>query len=195
MGDGATPPDWEARYRGSERAEPEPAAVLQGNAHLLPTRGVALDLACGLGGNAVFLAGRGLQTLAWDSAQSAIEILARLSRERALPVTAEVRDVVERPPAPGRFDVIVVSRFLERDLAPALITALRPGGLLFYETFTRTRVSDRGPRREAFSLADNELLRLFAPLQVVFYREEGRLGDTTRGLRDVAQLVARRPPG
>ncbi|MDZ7811478.1 MAG: thiamine pyrophosphate-dependent enzyme [Arhodomonas sp.] len=163
---------------------------------LLPAQGVALDLACGLGGNAV-LPGRPRPPRPWPGTvrRPPIEILARQSRERALPITAEVRDVVERAPEPGRFDVIVVSRFLERDLAPALMTALRPGGLLFDETFTRTRVSDRGPRRRAFRLADNELLRLFAPLQIVFYREEGRLGDTTRGLRDVAQLVACRPSG
>jgi len=185
--------DWEARYRDSETTEPEAAAVLRDNAHLLPGDGTALDVACGLGGNAVFLADQGLETFAWDSAETAIGKLADRAAQRGLLLTAELRDVLAQPPEPERFDVIVVSRFLERGLAPALIDALRPGGVLFYETFTRTRVSDRGPRSERFRLADNELLSLFAPLKPVCYREEGQLGDITRGLRDLAQLVAARP--
>ncbi|MDZ7748090.1 MAG: hypothetical protein U5K43_03940 [Halofilum sp. (in: g-proteobacteria)] len=51
----------------------------------------------------------------------------------------------------------------------------------------------RGPRREQFRLAEGELLSLFASLRVLVYREEGDAGDTGLGLRDEAQLVARRP--
>lgn len=189
-------PDWEARYRGRSVADAEPAAVLADNAHLLPEGGGALDVACGLGGNAVFLARAGLETVAWDSSPAAVDKLGAWARENRLPLTAEVRDVMAAPPEPECFDVIAVSRFLERELAPALIGALRPGGVLFYQTFTRTRVSDRGPGSDRFRLGDNELLTLFAPLRVLAYREEGRVGDLDRGLRDEAQLVAYRPlPG
>jgi hypothetical protein len=86
--------------------------------------------------------------------------------------------------------VIVVSHFLDRSLAPAIIAALRPGGLLFYQTFSRVAVTDRGPEDPAFRLAENELLELFKPLKVRIYREEGRLGDTSQGWRDIAMLVA-----
>lgn len=188
-------PDWETRYAQRSDADAAPTAVLADNAHLLPARGAALDLACGLGGNAVLLARHGLDTRAWDSAASAIGRLAERARTEALPLTAEVRDVVARPPPPGGFDVIVVSRFLERGLAPALTAALRPRGLLFYQTFTRTRVTGRGPGSERFRLAPGELLELFAPLEVLVYREERDAGDTARGLRDEAQLVARQPTG
>lgn len=189
-------PDWEARYRELSAEDAAPTAVLEENAHLLPAAGVALDLACGLGGNAVFLARAGLETLAWDSSPAAIRKLDARARREGFPLAAEVRDVVERPPEAGRFDVIAVSRYLERDLAPALVRALRPGGVLFYQTFTLSRVSDRGPGTERFRLGDNELLELFGALQVLFYREEDRVGDLDRGLRDEAQLVAyRRPEG
>ena len=186
--------DWDRHYRGRTAADARAASVLCDNAHLLPTRGRALDLACGLGGNALMLARSGLETLAWDRARSAIEALAAQARSEHLPLTAEVRDVVEAPPEPARFDVIVVSHFLERSLAPALIAALRPSGLLFYQTFTRSRVNDRGPGDDRFRLADGELLALFAALRVVFYRDEGRIGGLTQGLRDEAQLVACRIP-
>lgn len=186
--------DWKARYRDGSVEEAAPAEVLGDNAHLLPERGAALDLACGLGGNAFFLARRGLETFAWDSSPTAIEKLAFGSESSGLRLRAEVRDVVERPPEAGRFDVLVVSRFLERELAPALIEALRPGGILFYQTFTRDRVTDRGPRSERFRLGPNELLALFSPLRVLAYREEGRVGDLGRGWRDETALVAYKPP-
>jgi 2-polyprenyl-3-methyl-5-hydroxy-6-metoxy-1,4-benzoquinol methylase len=180
---------WDARYR--DAAGPSgPAWVLSENLHLLPRRGSALDLACGLGANALLLARHGLDTSAWDISAVAIERLRLAAAEQGLRVRAAVRDLLAAPPEPERFDVIVVSHFLERSLTPALSAALRPGGLLFYQTFTRTRVDDTGPRTDAFRLADNELLRLFAPLLLVVYREEGTLGDPSRGLRNEAALVA-----
>lgn len=181
---------WDDRYAASDEA-PAPSAVLVDNAHLLPARGDALDLACGLGGNALWLARRGLHTSAWDLSPRAIERLQR--RATGLPLDARVRDVIAAPPEPGRFDVIVVGRFLERGLCPAIARALRPGGLLFYETFTRDRVDERGPRNPAYLLAENELLRLFGGLIVRVYREEGSVGDESQGLRNLCRLVAQAP--
>jgi SAM-dependent methyltransferase len=110
-----------------------------------------------------------------------------------LVLEAAVRDVVREPPAVCSFDVIVVSRFLERSLAPAIVKALRPDGLLFYQTFIRDAVGQGGPRKPDFRLGTNELLQLFASLTVLVYREEGTRGDTTEGFRDEAMLVAARP--
>lgn len=183
---------WDARYRESSRPA-APARVLVAHAHLLPASGRALELACGLGANALFLAARGLRVSAWDLSSVAIERLARQASARGLALGTEVRDVLAEPPPAGAFDVVVVARFLERSLAPAIAGALRPGGLLYYQTFTRTRVDDTGPDSDAYRLADNELLRLFAGLRVLAYREEGRVGNLTRGLRNQAYLVAQRP--
>lgn len=190
-----TPVDWDQRYRAATAAECAAAHVLVENRHLLPAAGVALDLACGLGGNALLLAAAGLETHAWDSAPAAIEKLRALAHERGVPVIAELHDVVRDPPAPNRFDVIAVSHFLERALAPYLIDALRPGGLLYYQTYTRTRVDGGGPRNPAYRLADGELRTLFAPLQLAVYREEGRIGRLDQGFRNQALLVARKRGG
>lgn len=167
--------------------------MLVQNRHLLPARGVALDLACGLGGNALLLAQAGLEVSAWDLSPVAIERLQGVAYRLGLSnLYAEVRDVQRQPPPGERFDVITVSHYLERRLIPALINALKPGGLLFYQTFTRIAVTDRGPVNTAFRLADNELLGLFRELAIRFYREENRLGDPNKGYRDVAMLVAER---
>jgi SAM-dependent methyltransferase len=171
-----------------------PAEVLLRNAHLLPAQGEALDLACGRGANALWLAAHtGLAVHAWDLSPVAIATLEAAARKRGLRVSGAVRDVAAHPPEPDRFDLILVAHFLERGIAPALAAALRPGGLLLYQTFIGEAVSARGPSTPEWRLARNELLALFAGLTVRAYREEGRLGDTSRGLRDLAYLVAERP--
>jgi 2-polyprenyl-3-methyl-5-hydroxy-6-metoxy-1,4-benzoquinol methylase len=182
---------WNRRYATAE-GEPRAARVLQENRHLLPASGDALDLACGLGGNALLLAQMGLSVHAWDLSAVAIDTLQSHAMADDLPLQAVVRDVTEQPPLPATFDVIVVSYFLERDLAPVLCAALRPGGLLFYQTFIKDKVSQQGPSNPDYLLAENELLTLFAPLRVRVYREEGCVGDTTQGLRDEALLVGQK---
>jgi SAM-dependent methyltransferase len=182
---------WNKRYRDAA-GEGQASRVLRENLHLLPGSGRALDLACGLGGNAVLLAQQGLKVDAWDIADVAIAALQDIALKRRLPLQAEVRDVEIQPAKTDTFDVIVVSYFLDRDIIPALVGALKPGGLIYYQTFTQQRVSDRGPRRAEFRLADQELLQLFSGLQVLFYREEGCVGDVQKGFRDEAMFIGRK---
>lgn len=181
---------WDAIYR--DGAVGSPARVLLDFAHLLPPAGCALDLACGMGANGLFLAVHGLTTQAWDISPVAVAQLQERAQRDQLPLSAHVCDVSAVLPQPAAFDVIVVSHFLDRSLMPALVAAVRPQGLLFYQTFTRERVDDSGPRNPEFRLAANELLRLCAPLHVLAYREEGSVGDTQQGWRNLAYIVAQR---
>ncbi|MDH3603276.1 MAG: class I SAM-dependent methyltransferase [Candidatus Tectomicrobia bacterium] len=182
---------WNARFR-DRVSTPAAARVLLDNQHLLPASGRALDLACGLGGNALLLAEHGLETHAWDISDVAVARLQERARQQGLSLHAEARDVTRCPPTPERFEVIVVSRFLERELAPVLIEALTLNGLLFYQTFTRNAVDAYGPPIPAYRLAEQELLSLFCPLQLLVYREEGRVGDIARGWRNEAMFVGQK---
>lgn len=182
--------EWNQRYQHS-LAVPAACFALQNYAYLLPSTGKALDVACGLGGNALFLAQRGLECSAWDFSVQAITQLQQRATALNLPIHAEVRDMVLNPPAAQCFDVIVVSHFLERDLAAALKNALTAHGLLIYQTFSREAVDlDSPPRNPAYRLAAGELLQLFAGLKVIVYHEEGNLGDTAQGFRNQAFLIA-----
>ncbi len=183
---------WDQRYAGSN-TPPSAAAVLTDNSHLLPPRGLALDLACGLGGNALWLAEREIRCEAWDLSPVAIAKLQAEANARNLPITARVEDLTRTPLPEARYDLICVSHFLDRALCPAIAKALRPGGLLFYQTFTREKVSEGGPSNPDFLLERGELLQLFSGLLPVAYREEGRRGDLACGLRNAAYLVAERP--
>lgn len=185
---------WDAIYSGKSGGMPgNPSRALLENRHLLPAAGDALELACGHAGNAVLLARQGLRTQAWDISTVATDRVAEYARAHGLPLTAEARDLMRDPPPPSTWDVVAVAHFLDRDLFPHIVAALRPGGLLFYQTFTRARIGDAGPSNPEFRLAAGELLALCSGLEVLVYREEGLVGDLGQGLRDEAMIVARRP--
>ncbi len=183
---------WDCFYSASPDNEPEPATVLAEYAHLLPASGMALDLACGLGGNALFLSRRGLKVSAWDVSPVAIDRLATFARQSGLPIEVDVRDVDIAPFSREAFDVVVISRFLAKSLAGAIFDSLKPGGLLFYQTFVREKLSPAGPSNPDYLLAENELLGVFGNLRVLVYREEGRVGDLSLGRRDEAYFVGQK---
>lgn len=185
---------WDARYADSEAdvEPPRPAQVLQDFQHLLPQTGVVLELACGLGGNALYLAQKGLQTHAWDISPVAIDRLNRYATHIGVNIQTRVVNISSRPPAPDHYDIIVVSRFLDRALIPAIIAALKTRALVFYQTYIREKAIDTGPGNPAYLLAENELLRLFSELRVLAYREEGRVGNMAEGFRNEAMIVAQK---
>ena len=183
---------WNRRYAQATADSTVPARVLTEYAYLLPTTGTALDLACGRGGNALFLARRGFKVHAWDISQEAIDQLEHQCETEGLHVETVARDVHENPPKASTFDVICVSYFLEREIADAIFEALCPDGLLFYQTFVSEKVTDEGPGNPKYRLEQNELLSLFASLHVLSYQELGRVGNTGKGVRDTAWLVAQK---
>ncbi len=132
--------------------------------------------------------------VAIDRDPGALALLAAAARARGLPVQP-VRADLETPhgiPArTGVFALILVFRFLFRPLAPAIAAALRPGGILLYETFlVDPRPDAPGPHNPAFRLRAGELPRLFPGLDVLRYAEGVFGGAASPAL---ARLVARRP--
>jgi SAM-dependent methyltransferase len=164
---------------------PSPWLVAQSD--LLPSRGRGLDLACGAGRHALWLAARGLDVTAVDRDAGKLEELAVSAQGAGLRVAARRLDL-ETPaavPEAGAWDVVVVVNYLNRPLFPALRESLRPGGILIYETFTRAQALRGRPRDPAFLLEPGELARLVAPLEILRARE-GVFDD-----RDLASVVAR----
>ncbi|MCG8324075.1 MAG: methyltransferase domain-containing protein [Thiotrichales bacterium] len=192
MMDAALQEKWDRIYATDQHGSFPPCKLLQMQSHLLPRNGVALDLACGLGRNAIHLCRHGLTTHAWDISNQAILKLNEYLQHEGLSITTEVRDVCANPPGKNRFDVITVSHFLDRSLMPALIGALKENGLLFYQTFTRLKISDTGPTNPDYLLERHELLKTFSEQDIVFYCDNGDIGDTQQGLRNEAMIVVRK---
>jgi len=181
---------WNNIYAKVEADQYTPTKVINENGHLLPSKGRALDLACGAGADAIYLARQGLQVDAWDISDTIIDKLSIYATNHKLSIEAQARDINKSPPENNYYDVISVAHFLERDLMPVLIRSLKPGGLMYYQTFSKTVTPNySGPRNLGFRLGENELLNLFSDLQLVVYREEGLLGDIHQGFRNEVMYV------
>jgi tellurite methyltransferase len=148
----------------------------------------ALDIAMGRGRHAFTLAAAGFRTFGVDNKYDVILDTVRRGQKRGYALRAWCTDLT-RPALPSRrFDLIVVTRYLQRDLCPALVDALVPGGFLLYETFTELQHGrPRGPQSPTHLLRLGELRSLFADLEEIFYEE------LTDGADDaLARLAARK---
>ena len=183
---------WDAIYAQLDVENSLPVSVLTENEFLLPKAGTALDLACGVGANALFLARHGMTVTGWDISIVAIDKLSRYATQQDLNINASLEKIDADSFTECSFDVIVVSRFLDRTLSDAIIEALKPEGLLFYQTFTREKMMQNPPNNPDYLLTENELLTLFSPLRVIFYRENALIGEPLRGLRNETQFVGQK---
>ncbi|MEO1663478.1 MAG: methyltransferase domain-containing protein [Chloroflexota bacterium] len=96
----------------------------------------ALDLACGYGQNAIWLATQGYDTDAVDISHVAL----RLGHQKAMEqkvrnVNFVVADLDTYELEPGAYDVVVIMRFIKRGLLPDIRAAVRPGGRIIYQAF------------------------------------------------------------
>ncbi len=185
---------WNKRYaQGFEPFAGAPASWLVAHRELLTGGGRALDVACGTGRNARYLAELGYIVDAIDVSDVAIDALRDAVTERGLEVTPRIVDLEHEPLPPGPYDVIVVMNFLQRDLFDALQDALAPGGLIVYETLGQAHVNELGRSFDpAYLLEDGELLRALNRLEVVDHFEG--VTDRSGGPRGVGAIVARRVP-
>ena len=150
-----------------------PSPWLIENADLLPRGGRVLDVACGRGRHALLLASAGFDVRAIDRNPEAIAFVRQTAAKLGSPIDADVVDLETDPPPDfaREFDAIIVFNYLHRPLVPVLRDALKPGGRIFYETFT-TRQAERGhPTNPAFLLKDGELAELMAPFTILRSRE------------------------
>lgn len=155
--------------------------------------GDAVDLACGTGRDAVFMASCGWNVTAVDILPDA------LSRGRELagryagalrPIEWVAADLeVGRPRFEGTFDLITAFRYLHRPLFPLLRDWVCPGGSVVWETFTTTHRERHGkPARAAHVLIPGELSELFAGFELRHYSEGWR------GWAHTARVWAVLPP-
>jgi tellurite methyltransferase len=150
----------------------------------------ALDVACGAGRDAVFLAQHGFDVEGCDHDPEALARAQALARRHGVPLRTERRDL-ERPglaPPARRFDLVVCFRFLHRPLFPWMERAVAPGGWLVYETFRAGQERFGRPIRPHFLLGHGELAGAFPALETVHYEEREPEGGPV-----TARLLARRP--
>ena len=153
---------WNDRHRADAATSP-PSAFVERAVELLaaapPVAGArrALDVACGRGRHALFLAAHGWAVDAVDYALPALTALQHAARDRRLDVRCVAADVGRWPLPAARYELVVVVSFLDRALWPMLRAAVAPGGALLVETFVADPDVGTPPMNPAYLLAPGEL--------------------------------------
>jgi SAM-dependent methyltransferase len=181
---------WEDRYRSGRRCGSEvPSEFLTAHAALISGR--VLDVAAGAGRNAIFLARRGALVEALDISLMGLRLAQQTARAEGLTLlTAEV-DLESFPLPRRRYDAIINIRYLQRSLFLPFRRALKPGGLLLFDTFLIDQQSLGEHRTAAYLLQRGELRAAFADCDILVY-EEG-LYQTSCGPSYLARMIARIP--
>jgi SAM-dependent methyltransferase len=135
------------------------------------------------------LANGGFRTFGVDVRLDAIRSArASAARERAT-IRAWCADLTQYRLPRAAFEVVVVVRYLQRDLFADIRSALTPGGFAVYETFTESqRALGTGPTSPDHLLRPGELRAEFANWEILFYEE-------TSSPEALARVVARKPAG
>lgn len=170
---------WEERYRSGERVHRGPASgLLRRWLPHLP-RGRALDVATGLGRNALLLARAGYKVDAIDISSTGLRQAARRATRQGLHVRWIEADLDTYRLPEARYAVVVNTFFLKRRLFSAMQAAVRPGGVMIVETHLETTEPDGGPPAAGHRLRRGELQRRFRRWEVLelqegLFREGGR---------------------
>ena len=181
---------WDRKYAaGNPHPDFVPDPILTQYAQLLDGNGWALDVACGVGHNALFLARRGYEVLAVDGSPVGLQYGRAAARDRALPVHFVAADLDRFAPPPHCFNLILVMRFLIRPLLPLLKEALAPGGLMIYQTFNLNWRRTNPAFNPDYLLAPGELAKAFSDFEIIATNDGMDIAD------DLTYWIGRRPGG
>ena len=140
----------------------------------------------GRGRHARLLARRGFETFGVDLNRDAVRDGMQTAARDGLQIHGWCADLIASTLPAGAFDLVLVTRYLQRDLVDAIKAAVKPGGYVIYETFTVAQLAHgAGPTSPDHLLRPGELQSLFADWDVLFYEEV----DAPEA---VARLIGRR---
>ncbi len=178
---------WDERHANTLGARP-PSLFLHDWAHFL--RGRVLEVAAGSGRNSLFLGRRGLRVDAIDVSFTALERLHQQAAAEHLGIQCLQADLTCYPLPPRVYDAVVNIRYLQRSLFEPIRQALRPNGIVVFETFLIDQRALGHPKNPEFLLAHGELRAAFAGFEILHYSEglEKTEGDPAH----LARLVARK---
>jgi SAM-dependent methyltransferase len=181
---------WDQKYAAGEGpTDFAPKRFLVEFSHLLGG-GRALDVACGFGGNALYLASQGYQVDAVDVSGVALAQAQAEARRRGVAINFVQADLDRWWVPPGRYDLILVFFYLNRDLIPQLAAGLRPGGFLFQAHRNKGFLVERPDFNPDYLVEPGGLARLARTVGLVVMHSTDHAPDRAH----TSQLIARRPP-
>lgn len=179
---------WEKRYAaGNPHAAFTPDPLLTQQRHLLSGRGWALDLACGVGQNAIYLAEQGYDVLAVDTSLTALRYCRAATAGKRLPLHLVAADLDQFQPPADFFALVIVFRFFDPRLIPAIRQAVEPGGLVIYQTFNLNRLRSTPHMNPHYLLEPGELKHLFGDFESIASNDAPDIRE------ELSYWVGRRP--
>ncbi|MDT8321130.1 MAG: methyltransferase domain-containing protein [Xanthomonadales bacterium] len=180
---------WDERYQKGAYAErTHPSPLLQAWVDRIP-RGRALDVACGAGRNALFLATEGFEVDAVDISAEALQRGRQLAEQSGLKVNWIRHDLDEPLSVDPGYVLIVVTRYVNLPLIRQLTGSVEPGGFLICEEHLRSDANVGGPTNPAFRVVPGSLKTAAGDLRIRFF-DEGVLNDPDGRPMALARLVA-----
>jgi 2-polyprenyl-3-methyl-5-hydroxy-6-metoxy-1,4-benzoquinol methylase len=194
---------WEARYAADEYAYgEEPNAFFKTCLDRLPTPGRLLLPAEGEGRNAVYAARRGWTVDAFDFSAAGREKALRLAERHGVHINYEVADYETARIEAEAYDAVALifahkPESIRRAVHQRLVSALKPGGYLFLEAYSKDQLGygTGGPPNEQLLYALEDLRKDFGDLELIELEQleaEIHEGRYHTGLASVVRLVARR---
>ncbi len=186
---------WNARYaEGAYAGRTYPGEYLVSRvAGIEP--GPALDLACGAGRNARYLAACGFDVDAIDISSVGLERARAQADAEGVTVNWIEQDLLEDPNLPrSDYQLIILFRFVAPELLNTLPAHLRPGGFLVVEEHLQTDDQVAGPRGNRFRVAPGALAASLAGMPVL-ESFEGLVLDPDGEQSAVARITVQKPLG
>ncbi len=171
---------WNARYSRHDRTIPDPDLFLVENSSIL-TAGTAVDVASGLGANALFLARHGYGVEAIDISFSALSKLKAEADRQRLNVRPIVADLNNYPLPPDRYDLAMIFYFFFPAIMSGIRNCLKSGGLLFCATYNYRHTSIMPEFNEKYLVPRGGLIPYIPDLEIVMHDgEAGEAGNLSR---------------
>lgn len=181
---------WQSKYRRATLAESlNPDPLLSRHSDLFSGEGIAFDIASGTGHAAVYLALRGYEVMAFDCSVEGLRLAQLLAVREGTKISPVAIDLDEVHLPRARADVLTCFRYLNRALFPAMLAALKPGGLLIYKTFNQHHLRRTPSFNQRYVLRPGELGELTTNLSVIDLDDGNDSGKTSSWL--IARTLAR----
>ena len=169
---------WDPQH-ARPQAHEQPASflrqIIEADAWPLP-RGRALDVACGKGRNALYLAELGFEVVAMDISSVALAAGRSRAEAKQRAVDWQQIDLEQVQLDEAAYQLVVSFNYLQRSLMPQIKRAVKIGGYVIFETYFIDQKEIGHPKNPAYLLGHNELLESFAGFRILYYRE-GKFAD------------------
>lgn len=174
---------WNLKYtsRISQMDVQSPNKRLMNNSHHL-SGGKALDLACGLGANSIFLANLHYEVDALDISDVAIQYVSDMAVKKILPIHPRLADLTDWESlqlSVGTYDLVIITYYLDRSTLPFVKSLIKENGYFFMETFYQSPLNVNKQISDEYKLKPKELLSIFDGWKTHYFEENEQEGTQT----------------